>query len=44
MADSDVLTSSAEVIIRAKYMYFQFKGTAYQIKWSLYLLEVEIAF
>ena len=44
MADSDVLTSSAEVIIRAKYMYFQFKGTAYQIEWSLYLLEVEIAF
>ena len=42
--DSDVLTSSAEVIIRAKYMYFQFKGAAYQIKWSLYLLEVEIAF
>ena len=33
--DSEVLTSSAEVIIRAKYMYFQFKGTAYQIEWSL---------
>lgn len=33
--DSDVLTCSAEVIIRAKYRYFQFKGTAYQIEWSL---------